>query len=205
MSRPDLERWNARYDTDSYVFGEAPNAFLVRHASDLSPGRALCIADGEGRNGVWLTERGWDVLSIDFSEIAQKKAAALAERRGVSITLEKADVHDWAFPTEAFDLVADIFSQFSSPLQRPIKWNGMLHALRPGGYLILQGYTPGQLRHGTGGPSQVENLYTPALLAEAFGGLEILCLEEREEELQEGVGHHGLSATIGLVARKPQR
>lgn len=202
MTRPDLARWNARFDSEAYLFGEAPNAFLRRQAEGLLPGRALCVADGEGRNGVWLAEQGWEVLSLDFSDVAQRKAAALAARRGVVLDLVEADVHAWAYPAAGFDLVVDIFSQFSGPAERARKWAGMCHALRPGGLLILQGYTPAQLRHGTGGPSAPEQLYSAAMLRDAFAGFEILHLAEEEAVLSEGAGHDGLSAVIGLVARK---
>lgn len=202
MTNPDLARWNARFSAPEPVFGEAPNSFLARQALGLPPGRALCVADGQGRNGVWLAEQGWDVLSLDFSDVAQQGARDLAARRGVSITLEQADVHDWSYPPAAFDLVADIFSQFSPPDQRARKWTGMLRSLRPGGVLILEGYTPRQLVHGTGGPRLPENLYTESLLRAAFGALDILLIDDREEVLDEGSGHSGLSAVIGLAARK---
>jgi SAM-dependent methyltransferase len=201
MTRPDLLRWNTRYATADYVFGEAPNAFLRDHAQGLTPSVALCVADGEGRNGVWLAEQGWDVLSLDFSDVAQRKAADLATRRGVALRLEQADVHLWDYPAAKFDLVADIFSQFSTPDERALKWSGMLRALRPGGTLILQGYTPDQLIHRTGGPSEVANLYTEALLRDAFEGLNILLIDEAEAVLDEGAGHSGVSAVIGLVAK----
>ena len=202
-TRPDLARWNARFDTPEMVFGETPNRFLARHAADLPPGRALCVADGEGRNGVWLADRGWDVVSVDFSAVAQRKAAALADRHGVTLHLVVADVHACDYPEAAYDLVVDVFSQFSTPSQRARKWAGMQRALRPGGTLIVVGYTPRQLAHGTGGPSEVANLYTPALLVEAFQDLRIRALEEGEEVLDEGAGHSGISDVIGLVAVKP--
>lgn len=200
---PELARWNNRYDTKDFLFGEAPNEFLARKAASLAPGRALCVADGEGRNGVWLAGQGWQVVSLDFSAVAQRKAAALAARRGVELMLEQGDVHDWPYPKAGFDLVADVFSQFSAPDQRARKWAGMLRALRPGGHLIVVGYTPKQLEHRTGGPSQAENLYTAALLRTAFGGLRIEALDEYETELTEGTGHSGRSAVIGLLAARP--
>jgi hypothetical protein len=119
------------------------------------------------------------------------------------LRLERADVHGWDYPEAAFDLVVDIFSQFSTPAQRGLKWAGMLRALRPGGHLILEGYTPRQLDHRTGGPSRLESLYTADLLRDAFGGLDITVLDDREAVLDEGPGHAGLSAVIGLVARRP--
>lgn len=93
MNDLDRTRWNSRFDTDDYVFGEAPNAFLRTHAPAPNRGRALSVADGEGRNGVWLAEQGWQVVSLDFSDVAQRKAEALAIRRGVSLDLVHADVH----------------------------------------------------------------------------------------------------------------
>ncbi|MDO8312201.1 MAG: class I SAM-dependent methyltransferase [Sideroxyarcus sp.] len=207
MTRPDLLRWNSRYATPDYVFGEAPNAFLRRHAEGLPSGKpphsrkALCVADGEGRNGVWLAEQGWDVMSLDFSEVAQRKAAELAAQRGVMLRMELADVHTWNYPEAVFDLVVDIFSQFSAPSDRVLKWAGMQRALKPGGLLILQGYTPEQLRHCTGGPSEPANLYTDPMLRTAFAGLTILLIDESETVLDEGAGHSGTSAVIGMVAK----
>lgn len=203
MTHPDQIRWDARFDTDTYVFGEAPNIFLRDLARDLSPGRALCVADGEGRNGVWLAQQGWDVVSLDVSPVAQRKAADLAARRGVTLKLDQADVHDWAYPVAAFDLVADVFSQFSGPGDRMRKWDGMRRALRPGGHLIVVGYTPRQRDHRTGGPSEVANLYTPDLLRSAFSGMEILTLSEVETVLDEGPGHSGMSAVVQMLARAP--
>jgi SAM-dependent methyltransferase len=203
MTRADLDRWNQRFAEEGYLFGEAPNRFLVSHASALPPGRALCVADGEGRNGVWLAQQGWQVVSLDFSDVAQRKAADLAARRGVTLDLVLADVHAWDYPPAAFDLVADIFSQFSTPQDRTRKWDGMARALRPGGHLIVQGYTPDQLHHGTGGPKDPAHLYTKDLLRSAFPGFDILHLEAAETVLDEGPGHNGLSSVIGLMARRP--
>ncbi|TMV76269.1 class I SAM-dependent methyltransferase, partial [Thioclava sp. BHET1] len=127
MSREDLDRWNARFGaSDAFVFGEDPNRFLVECAAYLpAAGRVLAVADGEGRNGVWLAGRGLDVLSLDFSPTAQAKARGLAERRGVTLRFEEGDVHDWPYPEAAFDLVVEIFTQFSPPEARARKWAGM--------------------------------------------------------------------------------
>jgi SAM-dependent methyltransferase len=201
MTRPDLDRWNRRFAEEWYLFGEAPNRFPASQAAALPRGCALCVADGEGRNGVWLAEQGWQVVSLDFSDVAQRKGADLSARRGVTLELVQADVHSWDYPPAAFDLVPDIFSQFSAPDDRARKWNGMACALRPGGHLILQGYTPDQLRHGTGGPREAAQLYTEDMLRNAFSEFDILHLEAAETVLDEGPGHSGLSSVIGLLAR----
>jgi SAM-dependent methyltransferase len=201
---PDYARWESRFARPEYEFGKAPNDFLVR-CKKLLPkcGKALAVADGEGRNGVWLAEQGLDVLSIDFSPAAQKKAQALAAERGVTIAVEQADVHAWPYPDAAFDVVVEIFTQFSTPAERQKKWAGMRRALKPGGLLILEGYTPKQLQYGTGGPKQIEHLYTRAMLEQAFGDFRDLKIVEEEREMNEGAGHAGMSAVIGLTGRKP--
>lgn len=200
----EYKRWEERYAGTDYLFGTTPNEFLAA-CRDLLPrtGRALAVADGEGRNGVWLAEQGLSVLSIDFSPTAQEKARALAKARGVDVEFQRADVHAWPYPEAAFDVVVEIFTQFSTPGERAAKWAGIRRALKPGGLLILQGYTPRQLHHGTGGPKQMEHLYTRSMIEQAFGDWQVIELVEEEREMQEGAAHSGLSAVIGLVARKP--
>jgi SAM-dependent methyltransferase len=200
----EYERWEARYAVPEYAFGKEPNYFLRSCKSLLPPsGRALAVSDGEGRNGVWLAEQGLDVLSLDFSPSAQKKARALAAERHVDVTFVQADVHKWDYPAAAFDVVVEIFTQFSSPAERAVKWAGMRRALKSGGLLILQGYTPKQLDYGTGGPKQIENLYTRAMIEAAFGDFRALKITEEEREIHEGTSHGGMSAMIGLTGTKP--
>lgn len=200
----EFERWEGRYSAPEYVFGTEPNYFL-KSCKPLLPktGKVLAVADGEGRNGVWLAEQGLDVLSIDFSPAAQRKARALAEQCGVRMTIEPADVHAWNYPGAAYDVVVEIFTQFSTPAERAKKWAGMRKALKPGGLLIVEGYTPKQLDYGTGGPKQAEHLYTRAMLEEAFGDFRDVKIVEEDVEIHEGSGHGGMSAVIGLTARKP--
>lgn len=199
----EYERWENRYRTPEYAFGKEPNYFLAS-CKPLLPrsGKALAVADGEGRNGVWLAEQGLDVLSLDFSPSAQAKAAALAKERGVRIDIVRADIHAWNYPENVYDVVVEIFTQFSSPAERAMKWAGMRKTLKPGGLLILQGYTPKQLRYGTGGPKQVENLYKRQMLEDAFRGFNDVKIVEEELEMHEGSSHGGMSAVIGLTARK---
>jgi SAM-dependent methyltransferase len=158
----------------------------------------------EGRNGVWLAEQGLEVSSIDFSPLAQAKARALAVERGVSVSFQPADVHRWNYPEAEFDVVIEIFTQFSSPNDRRAKWVGMRQTLKPGGLLIIQGYAPKQLAYGTGGPKAVENLYTREMLEEAFSDFDDLRIVEEEREIHEGTSHVGMSAVIALTARKPK-
>ena len=195
--------WNERYAGDDYHFGTEPNAFLVSQQSLLKPGMScLAVADGEGRNGVWLAGHGLDVLSVDSSSVAQEKAAKLARERGVTVKFEQVDLAQWTWGENRFDMVAGIFIQFATPDLREQMFAHIKRCLKPGGLLLLQGYTPRQLHYRTGGPSQAENLYTEALLRNAFEDMEILHLREHDDIISEGSGHSGMSALIDLVARK---
>lgn len=204
MSEKDaFEHWQQRFAGDDYRFGTEPNAFLKSQAPLLRKGQtALAIADGEGRNGVFLAEQGLDVLSVDFSPNAQEKARKLAAARGVRLSVEQADIVNWSWPEAAFDVVAAIFFQFAAPAERVRIFDGIKKTLKPGGLLLLEGYGLKQLEYKTGGPSQLESLYTRELLEAAFGDFSSLELREYDSEIHEGAGHGGLSALIDLVGRK---
>ncbi|MEN6586999.1 MAG: class I SAM-dependent methyltransferase [Sulfuricella sp.] len=163
----------------------------------------LSVADGEGRNGVWLAEQGLAVLAVDFSEKALQKSRKLAESRGVALQTELVDVHTWDWGENRFDVVVAIFIQFASSQERPALHRTIQRALKPGGLLLLQGYTPKQLEFRTGGPSNRDNLYNAADLQHDFSAMEILQLRENETVISEGPGHSGMSALVDLVARKP--
>jgi len=194
--------WNERYSGEEYHFGTEPNAFLSQQQNRLKPGmRCLAIADGEGRNGVWLAEQGLQVLSVDSSPVAVAKARALAALRKVTMDVELADLTRWDWGGEKYDVVVAIFIQFAPPGLREQMFSHIKSCLKPGGLLMLQGYTPRQLDYRTGGPSQVENLYTEALLREAFSDMEIVHLVEHNSVIHEGAGHDGMSALIDMVAR----
>lgn len=200
----DREQWDSRFAPDGYVFGEAPNAFLVEQSARLTPGmRVLAVADGEGRNGVWMAERGCEVVSVDLSPRGREKALALARRKGVTLDYQIADLAEWDWPEAAFDAVVAIFIQFADPVRRARIFAGMKRAVKPGGVVLIQGYRPEQIAYGTGGPKAVENLYDEALLRTMFGDFAIEHLRIHDSEIVEGEGHRGMSALIDLVARRP--
>lgn len=207
MSHHDAQDfWSDKYRAtgDAYLFGTAPNRFLESQSALLIPGqRALSVADGEGRNAVWLAQHGLDVTATELSPVALDRAAALAAERGVSVDFALADALCWTYPEESFDLVVGIFIQFAAPDERRVLFENLKRTLRPGGRIVLQGYTPQQLDYRTGGPSAVENLYTAALLRDAFEDFDIELLTEYEDVLNEGLAHRGQSALIGMVAGKP--
>jgi SAM-dependent methyltransferase len=199
-----LQTWNARYAREDYHFGEEPNAFLGAHVSLLSAGQtALCVADGEGRNSVFLAGRGIDVTAFDFAPNAILKARRLAARRGVDVDHRAGDMYTWDWTARAYDAVVAIFIQFMTPEDREPVFAGMKSALKPGGLLLLEGYRPEQVDYGTGGPPRRENMYTPDWLAGQVSGWDVLELKAYDAEIHEGKGHGGMSALIDLVARKP--
>jgi SAM-dependent methyltransferase len=195
--------WNRRFEQAGFLFGTEPNGWLREHAGVWTAGqRVLCVADGEGRNSVWLASRGLQVDAFDIAEMGVAKARRLAAQQGVTVNFAVSDCDGYAWPEAACDGVAAIFVQFADPAMRARLFAHLQRCLKPGGTLLLQGYTPKQLDYKTGGPGQLSHLYTAAMLREAFAELDIVELREYEAELAEGSGHHGRSALIGLVARR---
>ena len=202
---PDAaQRWNERYSAPGWLFGTDPNVSLAAHADRFGPGdRVLCVADGEGRNSVWLAERGLVVTAFDFAPNAVEKARRLAASRNASVDHHVADLHTWDFAPASVDALVAIFIQFLSPEERGAAFARMQAAVKPGGLFLLEGYRPEQVGYGTGGPGAVENLYTREWVEDSFRGWSILELNEYDAELAEGTRHSGMSALIDLVARKP--
>ncbi|MBN2690824.1 MAG: class I SAM-dependent methyltransferase [Burkholderiaceae bacterium] len=223
--------WDARFAKPGLLFGAEPNAFLVREAARFAPASSvLSVADGEGRNSLWLAEQGHAVTAFDVSPIAVDKARRWATERGasqgnagppqvsltptgggsasrprgLSVAFHVAGVDNWNWAPDQFDAVVAIFVQFADPALRRQMFDGMWRTLQPGGLLCVQGYTPKQLDYRTGGPGRLDHLYTPELLRELLPAAEWLLLREHEATLQEGAGHAGRSALIDAVARKPR-
>lgn len=196
--------WDERYDQPGYLFGTDPSQFLIARKDWLIPGHtALAVADGEGRNSVYMARQGLDVTAMDNSSVGLEKARRLATEHAVDVDYQLTELENWQWTPEHFDLVAAIFIQFASPDFRQRIFDGMIRTLKPGGVLLLHGYRPEQIEYGTGGPPIRENLYTEALLTEAFQSMDIVKLESYDLEIKEGDGHAGMSALIDLVARKP--
>ena len=203
MSDSPQEFWNDRYKTDEFIFGREPNAFVKSQAHLFKPGmKVLSIADGEGRNGVFVARQGADVLAVDFSDAALEKAQGLADEFGADITFQQQDVYQWFGEEEAYDIVLAIFIQFAPPEKRTILFNNIKKMVKPGGLIVMEGYRPEQLEYKTGGPPQAENMYTRSLLEEAFSDFDIIHLEEHDSIVDEGKGHSGKSALIDLIARR---
>lgn len=207
MSLPDPTAfWDAKFADPDYLYGTRPNAFLVAETYRLTPGQSvLMVGDGEGRNGVWLAEQGLKVSSVDASPRAIQKATKLALDRGVALNAACADLRDWAWPVATFDAVVAIFVHFR-PDARPVLHRRMAGALKPGGVLILEGFSKAQQgfqkTHGSGGPGDPDMLFSADMLRQDFSELEIVELGETQAVLDEGPGHSGRAALVRLVARR---
>jgi SAM-dependent methyltransferase len=201
------EFWNERYREAGFSFGEAPNAWLASERRRFGVGtRVLVPGDGEGRNGVFLAECGARVTTVDASPIGVHKAGLLAAERGVTIEALAADLTQWAWPVATFDAVVSIYVHWpASHRQRMHK--AMADALVPGGYILLEGYSPRHVFYQAactlGGPRDVSMLFEPRDLAADFAGLVIERLDEVKVTLAEGKRHVGPSAIVRLIARKP--
>lgn len=196
--------WNERFNKEEFIFGKEPNEYLVEQSRQFlkSGNQVLCIADGEGRNGVWLAKQGMQVVGFDVSDIALNKAKRFAMDNQVQIGYSLCDTDGFDWKPSAYDAVIGIFIQFADPQMRARIFQQVYQALKPGGIFILQGYTPKQLEYKTGGPSLIEHLYTEEMIRDLAKDFEILDLRCYEKELTEGARHTGMSALLGLVAQK---
>ncbi len=175
----------------------------LKHTALRAGARVLAVADGEGRNGVFLAERGAVVHSVDGSAVAIEKAKRLAQLRSVTLTFEQADLIAWRWPVAAYDAVVAIFIQFVRESERPTFFRQLREALKPGGLLLLEGYRVEQLEYGTGGPRDASHLYTETMLRDAFAGMRIEALRSYDAVIEEGAAHTGMSALIDLIAIQP--
>lgn len=194
--------WEERYAADTYIYGTEPNDFVRENIDVLPRGSVLCVADGEGRNGVYVASSGRAVTSIDLTSSGVDKTRRLAAAQGVDITAVQADlaVHDIGVDT--WDGVVSIFAHMPPPVRRDLH-RRIVSALRPGGVLLLEAYTPDQIGRGTGGPPVAEMTMTLAGLREELDGLEFVHGAEMLREVHEGPGHTGLGAVVQVIARKP--
>ena len=194
--------WDERYADEEYVYGTDPNEFLKEQVSKLPKGKILSLCEGEGRNVVYLAKQGFDVTGVDSSSVGLAKAKRLAEREGVTITTELADMGDFHIEPDKWDGVVSIFCHIP-PAMRSELHRQVVAGLKPGGVLILEAYTPVQLALGTGGPQVAALTMTAETLRSELKGLDIEKIQELERDVVEGKFHTGKGAVVQLVARKP--
>lgn len=194
--------WNQRYATEEYAYGKEPNDFLRRTADDIQPGRILCLAEGEGRNAVYLAQQGWKVTAVDISEVGLAKAQRLAAERGVHIETVQADLADFTIEPNSWEAVVSIFCHLPSNIRAPLH-ERVVSGLKPGGTLVLEAYHPRQLELGTGGPSTPELLADLNTLRAELRGMNLQLMQEIERPVQEGIYHQGESAVVQILGFKP--
>ena len=193
--------WDERYGEAHYIYGTEPNDFLREHVNELPRGKVLCLADGEGRNSVFLAEQGFDVTAVDASRVGLDKGRQLATARQVVVHQVHADLADFALGHEQWDAIVSIFCHVPPPL-RVVLHKHVVAALKPGGVLLLEAYTPDQISHGTGGPPDPALTMSAAGLRRELEGLRFKHLHETERDVVEGTHHTGLGAVVQCIAAK---
>jgi SAM-dependent methyltransferase len=193
--------WNERFAAAHYVYGTDPNEFVAAMAAQIPPGPVLCLAEGEGRNAVFLAQRGHPATAVDASPVGRAKAQALAEARGVAIMTVAADLAQYAIVPGAWAGIVATWAHLPPPLRRAV-FASVVEGLQPGGLFILEAYTPAQLAFGTGGPKDPELCMTLAGLRDELAGLEFVIGREFERDVIEGSGHTGRGAVVQVAARR---
>lgn len=193
--------WDERYSTEDYAYGKAPNAFLEANVQSLPKGKILSIAEGEGRNAVFLAKLGYDVTAIDASIVGLNKAKKLAEENGVEITCIHADLAEYDLGVAAWDGIVSIFCPLPSAIRQNL-YQRLPTALKSNGVFLLEAYTPEQIKYGTGGGNTVDLMQTKQSLKAELSGLTFSHLIELEREVIEGSYHTGLAAVVQAIAEK---
>lgn len=194
--------WDERYNTTEYVYGTDPNAFLADVITQMPTGRTLCIAEGEGRNAVFLAGHGHDVVAVDASTVGLAKAQRLASERSVTIETVVADLAHFEIAAESWDAIVSIFAHVPADIRKPLH-RKIVQGLRSGGMLVLEAYTPEQIKLGTGGPPVPELTMNLDILREELDGLVFQHAVELQRDVIEGRFHTGKGAVVQMVAIKP--
>ena len=198
----NAEHWNQRYAGESYFYGEEPNEFLANHVDLIPPGPVLCLAEGEGRNAVFLASRGHEVEAVDGSSVGIGKAKLLAARHRVTLTTHVRDLADFVITPGHWSGIIATFAHLPVLLRRKIH-AAVVGGLRPGGIYLYEAYTPAQLAHGTGGPKDPALLVQLADLKTELSGLDIEIAREIERDVREGIAHTGRAAVVQVAVRRP--
>ena len=193
--------WDERYGARDYVYGTRPNAFVEAMAPEIPSGPVLCLAEGEGRNAVYLAGRGHPVTAVDQSTVGLSKAQRLAEEKGVGLTTLARDLEDFTIAPGAWSGIVATFAHLPPPLRRVVHGQ-VVRGLVPGGVFILEAYTAAQVGLGTGGPREPELCMSLASLREELDGLTFEIGREVERLVVEGTGHTGRGAVVQVLARR---
>jgi hypothetical protein len=197
--------WDERYSQSGFAFGTEPNDFLIASVGLLQPGsQILCLAEGEGRNGVYLASLGHRVTAVDSSSVGLEKALSLAEKRGVSIDIVEADLDDFVIQPDSFQAIISIFCHLPTAVRARLHHN-VCEGLAPGGIFILEGYAKKQINNDTGGPRKLELLMDLEDLKGELHPLELSHAVETERDIREGAYHSGIGAVVQIIGTRPGR
>ncbi|MEI8118224.1 MAG: class I SAM-dependent methyltransferase [Methylophilaceae bacterium] len=193
--------WDERYRAEAYAYGKNPNQFLEENYKLIPKGKVLSLAEGEGRNAVFLAKQGYVVTAVDSSQIGLEKARKLAEENEVSIELIKADLADFDLGDHQWDGIVSIFCPLPSALKKELH-KKVVAGLKTNGVYLIEAYTPDQLKHDTGGGKSVDLMTTKESLSHELIGLKFKHLIELERDIVEGIYHTGLGAVVQAIASK---
>ena len=194
--------WDERYSSEEYIYGKDPNEFLANVVGKIPKGKVLCVAEGEGRNAVFLAEQGYEVVAVDSSAVGLEKARKLAEERGVSIQTIVCDLAQFDIKPESWDGVVSIFAHVPPQVRKELH-KKIVNGLRSGGVLILESYRPDQLKYKTGGPPSAEFMMTLEGLEQELKGLNFDYGVELDRDVVEGKFHTGKGAVVQIIGVKP--
>lgn len=193
--------WDNIYDVDEYVYGRLANDFLRDNIDILPKGKILCLAEGEGRNSVFLAKLGYDVTAVDLSAVALKKARKLAEENHVNIEFIQADLDRFDLGKNQWDAIVSIFCHLPETVRSSLH-KRIEKSLKPNGIYLAEAYTPKQLEFKTGGPGNISMLISSANVEQELSSLKFKVLREKERYIQEGVKHHGQSHVVQVIGQK---
>lgn len=193
--------WDERFSIDGYFYGTEPNTFLRESVAHLRPGSVLCLAEGEGRNAVYLAQQGFTVTAVDSSRVGREKAMKLAQSAGVTITYEVVDLAEYSLMQDAWDNIVSIFCHLPPTLRQRVH-AAIPDALKPNGCLIIEGYSKEQLQRDTGGPKDSAMLFSVPELTHEIAGLNWQRLQHCQRDVIEGIGHTGEADVVQGIGVK---
>ncbi len=192
--------WDAKFNTEELIYGSEPNAFFKATIDSMKPGSLLLPGEGEGRNAIYAAKQGWTVTAHDGSKVAKEKAMRMAEIHGVNINYIVSDILDLK-PSQVYDVIGLIYIHLPNSIRR-LAHHNIIKYLKPTGTLFLEMFSKKQIERNTGGPKNIDMLYSIEELINDFKSIKIVSVEETVTTLQEGHHHNGEADVIRLIARK---
>lgn len=206
MSNTWTERWNERYSNEAYAYGQDPNDFLKQELKKISPAKILFPAEGEGRNALFAASLGWEVSAFDIAQEGKNKAMKLAQERGLKIDYQVGNLSELNYEPAQFDAIALIYAHFPAAIKSDLHI-ALSKLLKPGGVIVFEAFSKSHIEYNSknekvGGPKELDMLFSIDEIQNDFSNYEVILLDEKEIELQEGLFHNGTGSVIRFVGRK---